>query len=954
MIKFLHALYFTTFWGWNLIFLAVTYLGILPLVGIAVAMATFSADIPLDFFLTLLLLITIPAVSTFLGAKFFSREPLQLFRLFYCVEAPLFLLCLLRLFVIRELTPASSYILSSIAISIFAFLGYMFYGYASERRSLSWMQLLGHSLMLLVGVYSGAVLLFYAVPFAGHLLGEFLKFYWAKILWDIFARDPIPSILWWTPWTLILFGMTCSLFVVMPMATTLLYINSGVAVLHSFAKQYGQKRAIAGALGVIVATITIFIAFLQQPQVQAFSLLDNKLQSDSDRQVLLSKSDVIREGLLNAYLSNYRYLSSEKDNNHIQAMYRDVFHLPKNITAGLQQSYNRLMSPFLYQGTDKDAKKAEKLYEQFFDTSIQKGEQAAITHALQSTYNRDEVKAGLLNLNERKVWLQQQNINIQEHQDWADVELYEVYENKTREVQEVFYSFSLPESAVITGLWLGDTADKSKRFEFVVSPRGAAQKVYNQQVRRERPVDPALLEQVGPRHYRLRAFPIPVKPALGETRQTGRPTEMHLWLSYKVMQQEKGWELPQLGEKRNIYWTWQTKRLRNSQNSKSLDSWVESYIPASHSYKAEAKDTQLNTPSGDYKISAKPLTEKDYVLPQNQRFAIILDSSFSMNKHLKELLENLNWLKDKGFANRNLVDNDADLYMTASSGGTPKRFDEINQFNPNKAVFYGNVQLKEMLQQFDSLKSDTKYDGILLVTDEGSYELSKDKKNALVMTAPLWMVHLGALPPAYDDATLKTIESSSGGVARKLPEVLRRLATKSAFGLSTVSVVDGYAWQMSKQPNQQVNTSVNIPINTSNNTSNNPSPTNTKGNTPTNNISSSPSLPFNPIAARQLILGLSREKNLDKLVELDAIHALAKNFKIVTPYSSMIVLVNDEQREQLKQAEISNDRFNRKVESGKENLTKPNNPFKTSVPEPSGGIVLGIVGILFFLFAKKR
>ncbi len=87
-----------------------------------------------------------------------------------------------------------------------------------------------------------------------------------------------------------------------------------------------------------------------------------------------------------------------------------------------------------------------------------------------------------------------QQVTVKEHGDWADVELYEVYKNQTREVQEVFYSFSLPESAVITGLWLGDTNKLDQRFRFVVSPRGAAQKVYNSQVRRSRPIDPALLE----------------------------------------------------------------------------------------------------------------------------------------------------------------------------------------------------------------------------------------------------------------------------------------------------------------------------------------------------------------------------------------------------------------------------------------------------------------------------
>jgi putative PEP-CTERM system integral membrane protein len=123
----------------------------------------------------------------------------------------------------------------------------------------------------------------------------------------------------------------------------------------------------------------------------------------------------------------------------------------------------------------------------------------------------------------------------------------------------------LPESAVITGLWLGDTNKLGDRFPFVVAPRGAAQQVYNDQVRQR--VDPALLEQVGPRQYRLRAFPIPVRstPRRGESPQ---PQEMHLWLTYKVMQQQAGWALPQLAEKRNIFWNDDTKRTYNGQEAR--------------------------------------------------------------------------------------------------------------------------------------------------------------------------------------------------------------------------------------------------------------------------------------------------------------------------------------------------------------------------------------------------
>ncbi|NJK27929.1 MAG: TIGR02921 family PEP-CTERM protein [Coleofasciculaceae cyanobacterium SM2_3_26] len=154
---------------------------------------------------------------------------------------------------------------------------------------------------------------------------------------------------------------------------------------------------------------------------------------------------------------------------------------------------------------------------------LQRAERKAVRHALKSTALLDQAKAGLANIEEERVWLRQQQVNVQPQGDWAKVELYEVYENKTEDVEEIFYYFSLPESAVITGLWLGDTANRDTRFEYVISPRGAAQKVYNDQVQRTRPVDPALLEQVGPQQYRLRAFSHPSTPRLpGSGKATGR------------------------------------------------------------------------------------------------------------------------------------------------------------------------------------------------------------------------------------------------------------------------------------------------------------------------------------------------------------------------------------------------------------------------------------------------
>ncbi|MUH00274.1 TIGR02921 family PEP-CTERM protein [Scytonema sp. UIC 10036] len=929
MRRFWNGLFQTIFWVWNVTFLLIVYMGILPVVGVPLVLATVAGEIPSEFFLTLVGLVAVPTVCTFLGGFHFRQQPLKLMRLFYGVEAPLFLLCLLRLFLIRELTPASTQILGTMGVCIVAFFLEMLFGYATTRKSgLQWLQMLVHSLMLLFAVYTSAVLLFYTLPSAAFLVQEFLKFEWARSLWQFFVSGWWIHGFWYVLLFLILWVLSTALFIIMPLALAALYINSGRRVLQAFASQNGKKDTVIGASAIAIAWITIFIFLQQQPQVQAFSLLANPASNDNTRQALLAKSNTIRSGLVNAYLSSYRYLSTREENNHISEMYRSAFGLSQSVANTVQDSYNSLMSPFLYNGSDRDAEKAEKLYAEFFDTPLQKAERKLVSHAVQSTFNRQEVKAGLLNINEKKVWLRSQQVKVTEHGDWADLELYEVYKNQTPEVQEIFYSFSLPESAVITGLWLGDTGDLQKRFPYVVAPRGAAQKVYNSQVRRERPVDPALLEQVGPRQYRLRAFPIPPQAPVLQNVSQQRPTEMHLWLTYKVMRQESGWALPILGEKRNIFWTHDTKRIRNGKEvALKNEPWLEPFLPATGQFQPTSHE--VGFPEG-HSILVKPLSNKDYSLPQAKRFALVLDSSFSMNSHVKELSQIFTWLQKHGFADKELANNDADLYITASKGGVPKRLDDIGQFLAEKMIFYGTIQPQEMLQQFNQLLGDTAYDAVLLLTDEGSYELSKDKLskqkggNEIKETpAPLWMIHLGSLPAAYDDATLKAIQDSGGGVSQQVSEVLQRVATKAALGSSTVSVVDGYAWYKNKSSTEE------------------------------SQVKSQQEDNFQQLAVRQLILGLSKEINLDRLETLDAIHAIAKKYELVTPYSSMLVLVNDEQRRLLKEAEAQSDRFNRKIENGKEDLSKPNNPFKVSTSEPSSGWIVGIVAIALLLLSKR-
>ena len=162
------------------------------------------------------------------------------------------------------------------------------------------------------------------------------------------AQDP--SLLFsWLPVVFLLFGMTSALFLVMPFALTGFYIKSGRRIWREFAAQYGRNKAWVGSVATATAWLLVFLSLQQQPQTEAFQLLENPAETNSDRQELLAKSDLIRDGLLNAYLSSYRYISTWDRNNHIREMYRNVFGLEKANAHVVQYLYNQFLSPFLYQ-----------------------------------------------------------------------------------------------------------------------------------------------------------------------------------------------------------------------------------------------------------------------------------------------------------------------------------------------------------------------------------------------------------------------------------------------------------------------------------------------------------------------------------------------------------------------------------------------------------------------------
>jgi putative PEP-CTERM system integral membrane protein len=313
----------------------------------------------------------------------------------------------------------------------------------------------------------------------------------------------------------------------------------------------------------------------------------------------------------------------------------------------------------------------------------------------------------------------------------------------------------------------------------------------------------------------------------------------------------------------------------------------------------------------------------------------VLDSSRSMAAHPTELAESFKWMQ------ANLLSaNAVDLFTTqfkalnASADLSAKFTADVKALDPKQFTFYGSLQPNEMLTQFNTAMADlskstastakiAKYDAIIVMTDAGSYELTADRNKPVSLPAPLWMVHLGGLQPSYDDATLEAIQRGGGSVSTQIEEVAQRIATQPSLGADTslLNVVDGYAWFLSQKPGPSGN-----------------------------------SAGFDPMAARQWIAQVSQSVKPDQLTQLDAIHSVAKKNRIVSPYSSMLVLVEQRQKDALAAAEKGADRFKREVED--QQLPQPTSAIApvSAVPEPSEWLLLlvGATGLVMIYRLRKQ
>lgn len=933
---------YALFWGWNLFFLALVLLGFLPLQLPELIRNVREGITPISFVVQSAVIIFIPVLATVIALVFLRRAPARLFALGYVVEWPLMLVLLVRFFLLRQGNPAVTVLLVWLAVAELTFLWYLI-----DRRSpegplrTKFLRLAGLTLLFAGTLYAAAWLLFYVPPLAVEFwnllssMGDNFRYIIENTARSRWYEIPLAIL------AQFLFFFSILLLLIMPVAGPILAGQAWWRSLRSYLDSalHGARR-LPAALAVMVLPLALVLAALvlamRQPQQTAFALLKDPPATPQASAALMAREDELRAGLLNAYLASYRYLGSAGEVNHINDLYHYTLGTPRDAAYRIERAYETFLLPFLYrpvhitepgmrltnaQAFPREQQEAARLYERYFDQTIIEGERQTIVDAVRSTPDGSTAEAAWQAVDDREVRLNRQEVTLSEHGDWAEVTLHEVYENRTSQRQEVVYYFSLPESAVITGLWLGDSDNRAQAFAFQVAPRGAAQEIYRSEVRYMR--DPALVEQIGPRQYRLRAFPVEPRTWNYAERAFKPGPEMHLWLAYRTLSVGDAWPLPRLAERRNVYWNQNTQRTVNGHSFPGTETaWLPDSIPASQAVTPAAHRVDFSGALEGTSVVALPAAKQSAIeLPDDLRAAVVLDRSFSMRDRAGEV--------SQAFAVLEVAlspSSQPDVYLTASEfrGEQPVRM-QMSSFDPSQVLYMGGQNAAQLLVQYQQLNAGEDYDLVLVLTDGSGYELGDGGVKIDVPSAPLWVVHLGGgFPLGYDDATQQAIQASGGGVAASVEQALARFAAARGQP-ARMDQVDGYTWQTLSTAEAEALAPKPLPADDG----------------------------FAALAARRVLLAemAQHKSSLAELPILDDLHALAVQQGIVTPYSSMIVLVNEQQRQQLEALSQEADRYSREVE--RIGLTEEAGPLAvTGVPEPEEWLLIALAAALL-LYANR-
>ncbi len=890
------------FWPFNLLFASLALLGYAPLILAALLADAFAGLTPWPFAIGAVLLALVPVASS-IGGVFLTirKDGRALLMLLLGVEIPAIWLLATRTFGMQELTGSAALLIVAGVVGLAGLYVRMLRG--NDDRALLLTQPLV-AVLVPVGAWVVVVMGSIAAPSLLDLLGDLVMpdgtFELQRALFGVLV------------WT------SAITFFATPVLGPVVWGMAAIGGARTLWRRRGPAVAVATTVGPMVAVIVALAVLWTSPALTTLARLKTLPTTDVERQQLLDDREDIRAGLIDAALVRHRYLVMQHDKPWQHAWHR----LLGEDVAGIVDSELRLWAgPFVFEGDPDDAQtEASRLYRAFFGEELERAERDAVVQAMASTFTREQRFAGLINEGQQRVRLVHQQVTATPTDaGFVAVEIHDEWSNLTPTDLEIQLSFSLPPSSAITGLWLNDVDDKASAFPFALAPRGAAQQVYREQVAAR--VDPALLEQVGPQQYRLRVFPVPARAIDDEARtmigwrnrdawSSTAGKHAHVWLTYETIAVDGVVPVPRLLEARNAFFDdvaireVQGKRVANSDTQ-----WLAAAPVVSTTTTPTAQTFRLADGSCvDVKTQPTTTTAPTLAGLAGKRVDVVLDRSLAMASTVPTLSTALLALAASGAVLETVMTSGALRNEDPSRiVGVPAVTDQL------PFLAFGTTSLKQMLQQQQAV---VRLDGgaadvVVLLAARGSLESSDDTPLVMPAMRPVIAVlHLSELPSGYDDATADAVSQSGGIITTSLTEVAAHLEQGEAL------LVDNVV--MREAPCTPQATAAPATV------------------------------------ARLAVRLLDRRRDRSDASALDRLHAIAMQVAVVTPYSSMIVLVSEAQRERLRQLNARADRYDREVEDGAQHATNGPTFLVSGAPEPQEWLLLLVAMLAVVLWRRHH
>jgi putative PEP-CTERM system integral membrane protein len=912
--------------------------------------------IPIDILITILVVLLMPITSIIVAiASKSNRQPTKLLQILFGVELPILAFTLARLVFLKTLTPVNILFLTTAAISIFSYAVYIF---KKSFKNKFWLTIhtLAHQAAFVIGLYASLLMFFFVPIIVAWLVAMIISFF-GYGLWESFRY----SSNFWQAITGFLFSITFPLFLIFliftPFAGLLLYMRSA----KRLSKNIFKPNLSRWIFSITYLLIMISLAY----QGSMFSFYNNIKAYKSANTFenrshivfqILEQDDFVKNRLTDIYLANYQYLTDRKMTLLLQA-YTDQLKIDQPTAKKLQDWFTKAAFPFVYNGKfEEDVKNAGEYYQDIFDEPIQLAQSKKVIGILSSSFNfsTDQMKSSVLDREDKDVRLVHKTITAKPDStnQFATVTIEEEYENITNSEQEVLYVFSLPQDSVMTDLKLGadlkldkeqlETNKAPSNSQLVipqpithkdqgeVAAKGAANQTFETQYSRR--VDPAILEQVGPVQYKLRVYPIPVKEENLNQWQRANLIEpvknQKVRYSYITPIDANGQvALPNVTEKRNLFddknesaksvsvisknskvcGTQPVKLLNNSQTIYYIPHQVNPWI--------KKAGIAFNCQS-----QFKGMEEKI----KNNRIAILADSSYSMN--VKDWKSYLNKeLPLESLLNTNIVD----LYYFNDLVSKPINLNE-QQNNPKawEQAAFGKTDRLQALKNIEG-----KYDLVLMFTDGSEADNPSNDNSRFSKIQPIYIIYKDGKKSKSPDNLTYYLQANGSRVVSSGQEALQNFsvyqAVKKDFVNDFVLVGESGTWIVSA-----------------------------KDLTGFSALALKNSDPIGKIAIHRQIESEIKNvlNNSNQLELLDKLNQSAQSTGIVTPFSSFIVLVTLEQKEQLKQASLSDGRYSVNYDLGEETLIDPASGGMlgtSAVPEPHEWILI-FVGLGLVLFLSRR